>query len=236
MPSQKKIMKALKKVKKSKRKAKRARKSRATQEIKQIVNIKGVGGGLGSKPQQPFIFQAQREGPVSSSQDFFTSALKQLNRVNQPSESTQEVKENIRKIERELSKQAMTNKQILLEADLLKAKYQTIQRRTDGVGDFSQPNKPRNLAKEQERFQDRSILTPRRSNRGPMSEESKAKGRETRARNRALRERMETQTTPAPMMSKTLESEPLEEQVFEQDPEQEQEQPSTTKKGREAFI
>ncbi len=239
MPSQRKILKMLSKVKKakSKRKAKRARKARATQEIKQIVNIKGVGGGLGSKPQQPFIFQAQREGPVSSSQDFFTSALKQINRVNQPSESTQEIKENMKKLERELSRQNLTNKQILLEADMLKAKYQTIQRRTDGVGDFSQPNKPRNLAKEQERFQDRSILTPRRSNRGPMSEESKAKGRETRARNRALRERMETQTTPAPMMmSKTLQSE----QVFEeeQDPEQEQEQeqPSTTKKGREAFI
>ena len=220
---------------KSKRKAKRARKARATQEIKQIVNIKGLAG-LGSKPQQPFIFQAQREGPVSSSQDFFTSALKQINRVNQPSENIQEVKDNMRKLERELSRQNLTNKQILLEADLLKTKYQTIQRRSDGVGDFSQPNKPRNLAKEQERFQDRSILTPRRGNRGPMSAESKAKGRETRARNKALRERMETPTTPAPMMMSALESEQVFEQDPEQDPDPEQEQSSTTKKGREAFI
>ena len=234
MPSQRKILKVLKKVKKAKAKRKAKRRSRATQEIKQIINLKGLGG-LGSKPQQPFIFQTSREGPVSSSQDFFTSALKQINRVNQPSESTQEIKANMKRLEIELGKQSMTNKQLILEGNLLKTKYQNIQRRTDGVGDFSQPNKPRNLAKEQELFQDRSILTPRRSNRGPMSEESKAKGRETRAKNKALRERMSMSSTPAPMMS-ALESEQVFEEEQEQDPDPEQEQSSTTKKGREAFI
>lgn len=223
MPSQKKIMKALAKVKKAKRKVKkRARKARATQEIKQIVNVKGLGSlsGIGSPPAS-FLFQTQREGPVSSSEDFMSKAIKQLNRINQPSESTQEIKENMRKLEKELSKQALTNKQLILEGNLLKTKYDIIKSRTDGVGDFSQPNKARDVRKEQQLFQDRSILTSRRGNRGPMSEESKAKGRETRAKNRALRERMQT---PAPMMmSKTLESEPLEEQAFDEDPEPESE-------------
>ena len=168
MPStEKKILKAIAKIKKAKAKKAKAKKakrrSRATQEIKQTINLKGLGG-LGSKPQQPIIFQAQREGPVSSSQDFFTSALKQLNRVNAPSESTQEVKDNIRKLERELIKQAMTNKQLMLESDLLKTKYQNIQSRTDNVGDFSQPNKPRDVAKQEEKFQDKSVIKPKRGN------------------------------------------------------------------------
>ena len=191
MPSQKKILKALNKIKKAKKakKAKRARRSRATQEIKQIVNIKGLGGlsKIGSPPA-PVVFQTQREGPVSSSQDFFISALKQLNRVNAPSESTQELKENMKKLELELGKQAMTSSQLILESNLLKNKYANIRSRTDNVGDFSQPNKMRNVAKEEEKRQDNANLMTRRSNRGPMSEESKQKGRETRARNKALKE------------------------------------------------
>ncbi len=165
MPSQKKIMKALDKAK-AKRKAKKAkkvkRKARATQNMSQIVNIKGLGG-IGSKPV-PVVFQTQREGPVSASEDFFTKALKQLNRVNVPSENIQEVKENMRKLERDLSKQAMTNKQLMLESDLLKTKYQNIQSRTDNVGDFSQPNKPRDVAKQEEKFQDKSVITAKRGN------------------------------------------------------------------------
>ena len=168
MPSQKKILKALAKVKKAKRKAKKVktkRKARATQNMSQIVNIKGLGGlsKIGSPPA-PVVFQTQREGPVSASEDFFTKALKQLNRVNQPSENIQEVKENMRKLERDLSKQAMTNKQLMLESDLLKTKYQNIQSRTDDVGNFSQPNKPRNVAKEEEKFQDSSVIKPKRGN------------------------------------------------------------------------
>ena len=202
-----KIMKALAKIKKKSKKVKkvkRVRKSRATNEMKQIVNIKGLGG-LGSKPQQPFIFQAQREGPVSSSQDFFISALKQLNRVNAPSESIQEVKENMNKLERDLGKQAMTNKQLILESNLLKNKYANIQSRTDNEGDFSQPSKLRNYVREQQLFQDRSTLTPKRGN--AWSEESKAKARDTRARNKALKEQS-SMATPAPMMSSSLPEEP----------------------------
>lgn len=237
MPSQRKILKALAKVKKSKKaKAKKPkRKTRATNEMKQIVNIKGLGSlkGIGSPPA-PFIFQAQREGPVSSSQDFFISALKQLNRVNAPSESTQEIKENMRKLESELGKQAMTNKQLILESNLLKTKYSNIQSRTDNEGDFSSPSKFRNYVREQQLFQDRSTLTPKRGN--AWSEESKAKARETRARTKALKEQQSSMASPPPMMSKTLESEQLEEKVFEQDPEQEQEIITPEKKGREAFI
>jgi hypothetical protein len=156
-------MKALKKVKKSKKAKKAKRKARATQNMSQIVNIKGLGG-IGSPPQ-PFIFQAQREGPISSSEDFFTKALKQLNRVNVPSENIQEVKENMRKLERDLSKQAMTNKQLMLESDLLKTKYDNIASRTDGgVGDFSQKNRARDVAKQEEKFQDKSVITAKRGN------------------------------------------------------------------------
>ena len=165
MPSQKKILKALNKIKKAKKakKAKRVRRSRATQEIKQTINLKGLGG-LGSKPQQPIIFQAQREGPISSSEDFMSKAIKQLNRVNQPSQSTEQLIENMRKLERELSKQSMTNKQLMLESDLLKTKYANIQSRTDDVGNFSQPNKPRDVAKQEEKFQDSSVIKPKRGN------------------------------------------------------------------------
>jgi len=165
MPSQKKILKAIAKVKKAKKAKKAKRKARATQNMSQIVNIKGLGSlaGIGSKPA-PFVFQTQREGPVSSSQDFFTSALKQLNRVNVPSENIQEVKENMRKLERDLSKQAMTNKQLMLESDLLKTKYQNIQSRTDSVGDFSQKNRARDVAKQEEKFQDKSVITAKRGN------------------------------------------------------------------------
>ena len=218
MPSQNKIMKALKKVKKAKKakKAKRARKSRATQEIKQIVNIKGLGG-LGSPPA-PFVFQTQREGPVSSSEDFFTKALKQLNRVNAPSENIQQVKDNIRKLESNLNKQALTNKQLMFESDLLKTKYQNIQSRTDGVGDFSQPNKPRNLAKEYEKFQDRSVITKQRGNVGPWSEEKKQKGRETRERKAMFREKEKAASIPpmfrsqsAPLMEEKTSVEAFEE-------------------------
>ncbi len=242
MPTQKKIKKALKKVKKAKKEQKAKRRSRATQNMSQIVNIKGLGG-LGSKHQQPFIFQAQREGPVSSSQDFFTSALKQLNRVNAPSESTEQLKENIRKIERDLNRQNMINKQVLLEADMLKTKYDIIASRSDNVGDFSQPNKPRDVAKQEEKFQDQSTITPKRGNKGgPMSEESKAKGRATRAENKAKKEAeaagglqafalkkegFETPPPKGPAAASALgvpEDEPmLEEKGFEE-------------KGREAFI
>jgi len=166
MPSQKKILKAIAKVKKAKKAKKAKRKARATQNMSQIVNIKGLGSlaGIGSKPA-PFVFQTQREGPVSSSQDFFTSALKQLNRVNVPSENIQEVKENMRKLERDLSKQAMTNKQLMLESDLLKTKYDNIASRTDGgVGDFSQKNRARDVAKQEEKFQDKSVITAKRGN------------------------------------------------------------------------
>ena len=203
MPSQNKIMKALKKVKKAKKakKAKRARKARATQEIKQIVNLKGLGG-LGSPPA-PFVFQTQREGPVSSSEDFFTKALKQLNRVNAPSENIQQVKDNIRKLESNLNKQALTNKQLMFESDLLKTKYQNIQSRTDGVGDFSQPNKPRNLAKEYEKFQDRSVITKQRGNVGPWSEEKKQKGRDTRERKAMFREKEKAASLPGMFRSQT---------------------------------
>tara|TARA_R110002153_G_scaffold56752_1_gene156520 strand:- start:1087 stop:1797 length:711 start_codon:yes stop_codon:yes gene_type:complete len=210
MPSQNKIMKALKKVKKAKKAKKAKRRSRATQEIKQIVNLKGLGG-LGSPPA-PFVFQTQREGPVSASEDFFTKALKQLNRVNAPSENIQQVKENIKKLERDISKQDLTNKRLIFESDLLKLKYDNIKSRTDGVGDFSQKNNPRNVAKEEEKLQDKANLTTSRSNRGPMSEESKQKGRETRARNKALRE---SQTQPSIFRSQSApvsESEPITEE------------------------
>jgi len=166
MPSQRKILKALNKIKKAKRKVKkRERKSRTTQNMSQIVNIKGLGGlgGIGSKPA-PVVFQTQREGPVSSSQDFFTSALKQLNRVNAPSENIQELKQNIRKLEKALDSQQMTTSDLIVQSNNLKTKYDIIASRTDGVGDFSQPNRPRDVAKEQEKFQDKSVIQPRRGN------------------------------------------------------------------------
>lgn len=222
MPSQNKIMKALKKAKNAKRKAKKAkRKARATQEMKQIVNIKGLGG-LGSPPA-PFVFQTQREAPVSSSEDFFTKALKQLNRVNAPSENIQQVKDNMRKLESNLNKQALTNKQLMVESDLLKTKYQNIQSRTDGVGDFSQPNKPRNLAKEYEQFQDRSVITKQRGNVGPWSEEKKQKGRETRERKAMFREKEKAASIPsmfrsqsAPLMEEKTSLEAFEEPTGEE--------------------
>ena len=203
MPSQRKILKALNKIKNAKKakKVKTKRKSRATQEIKQIVNLKGLGG-LGSPPA-PFVFQTQREGPVSASEDFFTKALKQLNRVNAPSESIQQVKANIKKLENELSDQALTNKRLMFESNLLKTKYQNIQSRTDGVGDFSQPNKPRNLAKEYEQFQDRSVLTKQRGNVGPWSEEKKAKGRETRQRKAMFKETEKAVSQPGMFRSQS---------------------------------
>ena len=223
MPSQRKILKAIAKVKKAKRKVKKAkRRSRATQEIKQIVNLKGLGG-LGSKPQQPIIFQTQREGPVSSSQDFFISALKQLNRVNAPPENIKEVKENIRKLERDLSKQDLTNKRLIFESDLLKLKYDNIKSRTDGVGDFSQRSNARNLAKEEEKFQDRSVITKQRGNVGPWSEEKKQKGRETRERKAMFREKEKAVSQPpmfrsqsAPLMEEKTSVEAFEEKTGEE--------------------
>mgnify|MGYP003627745546 CR=1 FL=1 len=222
MPSENKIMKALKKAKKAKRKAKKTkRKARATQNMSQIVNIKGLGG-LGKLPA-PFVFQTQREAPVSSSEDFFTKALKQLNRVNAPSENIQQVKDNIRKLESNLNKQALTNKQLMVESDLLKTKYQNIQSRTDGVGDFSQPNKPRNLAKEYEKFQDRSVITKQRGNVGPWSEEKKQKGRETRERKAMFREKEKAVSLPpmfrsqsAPLMEEKTSLEAFEEPTGEE--------------------
>ena len=212
MPSQNKIMKALKKVKKAKRKAKKTkRKARSTQNMSQIVNIKGLGG-LGSPPA-PFVFQTQREGTVSSSEDFFTKALKQLNRVNAPSENIQQVKENIKKLERDLNKQALTNKQLMFESDLLKTKYQNIQSRTDGVGDFSQLNKPRNLAKEYEKFQDRSVITKQRGNVGPWSEEKKQKGRETRERKAMFREKEKEKAVSEPAMFRSQSAPLMEEKT-----------------------
>jgi len=188
--TQTKIKRELKKLKKLKKKskAKPRRKSRATQEIKQIVNLKGLGPlkTAGQTPQ-PFVFQSQSERPASASQDFIANAIKQLNRVNKPDTNVRNLEDNLRRLETELRGQKIKNNQILADRDILQKKYQIIAGQTDNVGDFSMPNKPRNVAKEQEKFQDESTIVPRRGRpKGPQSEEEKQRRADQRARKKQI--------------------------------------------------
>lgn len=187
--TQTKIKRELKKLKKLKKKskAKPRRKSRATQEIKQTVNLKGLGP-LKSTQSQPFVFQSQSERPASASQDFIANAIKQLNRVNKPDTNVRDLETNLRRLETELRGQKVKNNQILADRDMLQKKYQIIAGQTDNVGDFSMPNKPRNVAKEEEKFQDESTIVPRRGRpKGvPQSDEEKQKRAEQRARKKQI--------------------------------------------------
>ena len=181
-------LKKLKKIKKAKKAKKVRRKSRATQEIKQTVNLRGLGPlkTAGQTPQ-PFVFQAQTERPASASQDFISNAIKQLNRVNSPNTNVRDLETNLRRLETELRGQKVKNNQILADRDILQKKYQIIAGQTDAVGDFSQPNKPRNVAKEEEKFQDQSTIVPRRGRpKGPQSDEEKQKRADQRARKKQI--------------------------------------------------
>lgn len=185
----KKIKRELKKLKKAKKAKKIRRKSRATQEIKQIVNLKGLGPlkSAGQTPQ-PFVFQSQTERPTSASSDFLANAIKQLNRVNKPDTNVRDLEDNLRRLETELRGQKVKNNQILADRDMLKKKYQSIAGQTDNVGDFSMPNKPRNVAKEEEKFQDESTIVPRRGRpKGPQSQEEKQRRAEQREKNRLIK-------------------------------------------------
>jgi hypothetical protein len=186
----KKIKRELKKLKKAKKAKKVRRKSRATQEIKQTVNLRGLGPlkTAGQTPQ-PFVFQAQTERPASASQDFISNAIKQLNRVNSPNTNVRDLEDNLRRLETELRGQKVKNNQILADRDMLQKKYSSIALQTDGVGDFSQPNKPRNVAREEEKFQDESTIVPRRGRpKGvPQSEEEKQKRADQRARKKQIK-------------------------------------------------
>jgi len=185
----KKIKRELKKLKKAKKAKKVRRKSRAMQEIKQTVNLRGLGPlkTAGQTPQ-PFVFQAQTERPASASQDFISNAIKQLNRVNAPNTNVRDLETNLRRLETELRGQKVKNNQILADRDILQKKYQSIAGQTDSIGDFSMPNKPRNVAKEEEKFQDQSTIVPRRGRpKGvPQSEEEKQRRAEQRARKKQI--------------------------------------------------
>ena len=186
----KKIKRELKKLKKAKKSKKIRRKSRATQEIKQIVNLKGLGPlkSAGQTPQ-PFVFQSQTERPTSASSDFLANAISQLNRVNKPDTNVRDLETNLRRLETELRGQKVKNNQILEDRDMLQKKYQSIAGQTDNVGDFSMPNKPRNVAKEQEKFQDESTIVPRRGRpKGvPQSQEEKQSRAEQREKRRLIK-------------------------------------------------
>lgn len=189
--TQTKIKRELKKLKKLKKKskAKPRRKSRATQEIKQTVNLKGLGPLKSTQAQQPFVFQSQTERPTSASSDFLANAISQLNRVNKPDTNIRNLEDNLRRLETELRNQKIKNNQILTDRDMLQRKYQSIAGQTDNVGDFSMPNKPRNVAKEEEKFQDESTISPRRRGRPkgvPQSEEEKQRRAEQREKKKLI--------------------------------------------------
>ena len=189
--TQTKIKRELKKLKKLKKKSKSKprRKSRATQEIKQTVNLKGLGPlKTAGQTLQPFVFQSQSERPTSASSDFLANAISQLNRVNKPDTNIRNLEDNLRRLETELRGQKVKNNQILADRDILQKKYQIIAGQTDGVGDFSMISKPRNVAKEQEKFQDNSTITPRRGRpKGvPQSESEKQRRADQRARKKEI--------------------------------------------------
>jgi len=187
--TQTKIKRELKKLKKLKKKskAKPRRKSRAMQEIKQVINLRGLGPLKSTQAQQPFVFQAQTERPASASQDFISNAIKQLNRVNSPNTNVRDLETNLRRLETELRGQKVKNNQILADRDMLQRKYQSIAGQTDGVGDFSMINKPRNVAKEDEIFQDKSTISPRRGRpKGPQSQEEKQRRAEQREKKKLI--------------------------------------------------
>jgi len=186
----KKIKRELKKLKKAKKAKKARRKSRATQEIKQIVNLKGLGPlkSAGQTPQ-PFVFQSQSERPTSASSDFLANAISQLNRVNSPNTNVRDLETNLRRLEAEVRNQKIKNNQILADRDVLQKKYQSIAGQTDGIGDFSMPNKPRNVAKEEQKFQDESTISPRRRGRPkgvPQSEEEKQRRADQREKKKLI--------------------------------------------------
>jgi len=188
--TQTKIKRELKKLKKLKKKskAKPRRKSRATQEIKQIVNLKGLGP-LKATQSQPFVFQSQSERPTSASSDFLANAISQLNRVNSPNTNVRDLETNLRRLEAEVRNQKIKNNQILADRDVLQKKYQSIAGQTDGIGDFSMPNKPRNVAKEEQKFQDESTISPRRRGRPkgvPQSEEEKQRRADQREKKKLI--------------------------------------------------
>jgi hypothetical protein len=183
----KKIKRELKKLKKAKKAKKIRRKSRAALEIKQIVNLRGLGPLKTTQAQQPVVFQSQSERPASGTSDFLANAISQLNRVNSPNTNIRNLEDNLRRLESEVRNQKIKNNQILTDRDMLQKKYQSIAGQTDNVGDFSMRNTPRNVAKEEEKFQDRSTISPRRGRpRGPQSQEEKQRRAEQREKKKLI--------------------------------------------------
>ena len=183
----KKIKRELKKLKKAKKAKKIRRKSRAALEIKQIVNLRGLGPLKTTQAQQPVVFQSQSERPTSASSDFLANAISQLNRVNSPNTNVRDLETNLRRLEAEVRGQKIKNNQILSDRDMLQKKYQSIAGQTDNVGDFSMISKPRNVAREQELFQDRSTISPRRGRpKGPQSESEKQRRAEQREKKKLI--------------------------------------------------
>ena len=233
--TQTKIKRELKKLKKLKKKskAKPRRKSRATQEIKQIVNLKGLGPLKTTQAQQPFVFQSQSERPASGTSDFLANAISQLNRVNSPNTNVRDLETNLRRLEVEVRNQKIKNNQILADRDMLQRKYQNIAGQTDGVGDFSMVNKPRNVAKEEEKFQDESRIVPRRGRpKGPQSEEEKQRRADQREKKRLIARLAEK--NEGLFESSMTEAEETEDEDEEEEPPQKELQ--TELSAREKFI